>query len=656
MCGFAGIYHPSGKEVDKTILERMSKMIDYRGPDDEGFVLINSASGVSMACSGVDSINQVKEKFPILENNIQANVGLGFRRLSILDLSEKGHQPMSNADGTIWIVFNGEIYNYVEIRAELEKKGYRFQTGTDTEVIIQSYTEWGESCLSHFNGMWSFAIWDNRKKHLFCARDRFGIKPFHYYWDGETFVFGSEIKQVLIHLNSVDINHSALARYFHFNGCLEYGDETLFSAVKTLPNGHMLLAGPDGLKISRYYDLNPEQFETYEGSLEDAGQQYLSLFKDAVRLRMRSDVEVGSCLSGGLDSSAIVCEAANFAPGNFKAFNAYFEFPRHMDERKWVQLVCEKSRSIAHYISPTPEMLMNDYEQIIYHQEIPLTTSSPFSQYYVMQLARQNKVTVLLDGQGSDEMTGGYHPAFYRFYADLIKRFKVVDFHTQFPAYLKHINHPAARFVKTMAVLLFSDRKINLMEIRNNEKNLLLHRDISKDILDNYKNLKTSKLSNYLYNILMNGNLQTLLHLEDRNSMAFSIESRVPFLDYRLVEFCFSLPSNFKIRKNLGKLVHRKAIEPIVPIEIANRKDKIPFLAPGESIWLKNEMKDFAKAVIYSNSLHDRGFVNTDYIKNMYEKYIVNGNPSLGKTLWKVISFEIWCRVFLDNKMYKSGL
>ncbi|MBN2395561.1 MAG: asparagine synthase (glutamine-hydrolyzing) [Candidatus Atribacteria bacterium] len=645
MCGISGIYHLDNKPVHPEKICRMTNLIHHRGPDDEGYIFLNTRSGKYCHCYGDDTLSVLKSQLLPLKNEIGANLAFGFRRLSILDLTEKGHQPMSSNDGTIWIVFNGEVYNYIEIRNELIQLGYTFKSGTDTEVIINAYLHWGTACLKRFNGMWSFALWDNTKKILFCARDRFGIKPFNYYFDGKVFLFGSEVKQIISQDIDKKTDESVIYKSFAIGAFTINSDNTYFKNVKILPHSHFLIIKNNKLDIQRYYDLNPLNFEKSRLSFTDACKRYRELFTDAVKLRMRSDVEVGSTLSGGLDSSAIVTVASGFTERQFKTFSSYYTYSPQFDERKWINLVVEKTGSKAHYISASPEQVWSDLEKIVWHHDYPLESSSPVAQFYVMELSKKNNVTVLLDGQGSDELTSGYNHGFYRYYADLLSSMSFLRFFKEFPDYLKH--NQKGNFIqkkyKILASFLFNEKTLYNLELKTSFNPL---RKPPESIeLNEIKQLRTSRLSNFLYNQMMSTSIQTLLHFEDRNSMAHSIESRVPFLDYRLAELVFSLPSYYKINGNYGKYIHREALKAIVPRDILNRKDKIGFLSPGEGVWLRNEYKPLVAEIFNSPDFKNRDIYNHKLIKKIYSQYL-KGDYRYGKKIWQLLMLELWFRTF----------
>lgn len=647
MCGIAGVFNLNNKGIDQDKLVSMTRIIKHRGPDDEGYLLVNANTGKTLECFGDDTPDSIKKATYPIPSGFEANLAFGFRRLSIIDVSEHGHQPMCNSDRNIWIVFNGEIYNYIEIRNELITLGYKFNSNSDTEVIIKAYEEWGEFCLNRFNGMWAFALWDNRKKLLFCARDRFGIKPFYYYFDGNTFIFASEVKQILEWNINKDLNEDVIYKSFSLGSFLINSNNTYFKAVQILPHAHYLTLKKNDLQITRFYDLDFESFEKNKMSFSDASQHYNDLFTDAVRLRMRSDVEVGSTLSGGLDSSAIVGVASKLTSKKFKTFTSYYPQHNDYDERRWVNYVVERTNSKPYFISQNIEGIINDFSTITWHHDYPLIGSSSLAQFYVMQLARKNGVIVLLDGQGSDELLGGYRHAFYRYYADLLRKFNLPRFIQEFPDYIKLKNSSVSKkLFNTGISFLFNEKTLYKNEARFAFNPIVAPE--KKIEFPEIQNINSSKFSNFLYNQIMATSIQTLLHFEDRNSMANSIESRVPFLDYRLVEFIFSLPAEFKIRNNISKYIHRNALKSHVPPEILDRKDKLGFATPGEQHWLRNEMKSMFLEIINSNDFKSRGIFNVKEIKRESNLYF-NGKNKHGQKLWMVMALEIWFKEFIDN-------
>jgi len=655
MCGISGIYNLNEKPVNQDLLLQMTNLIKHRGPDDEGYCLINTRDGKAVSASGAETIPELQSIYPQLPIKLEANLAFGFRRLSILDLSAKGHQPMTISDGSCWIVYNGEIYNYLELKAELESLGYQFATHTDTEVILNSYKQWGKDCFKRFTGMWSFALYDMQNKLLFCARDRYGIKPFYYSIDKDAFYFGSEIKQLLACPVSKDLNYPMLWRSMKINALLAYGEDTFFNHIKALRPGHYLILKDKQLKTFSYDEWDVSAFEQSKLSFNEAVEQYRSIFLDSVKLQMRSDVEVGSCLSGGMDSSAIVCTAAGLTDKPFQTFSSYYAEDKALDERQWIKLVAEQTKATSHLVSPAPDKTIDWFEQATWHNDLPVGAGF-VSQYAVMQLAKQKGVKVLLDGQGSDELTAGYNHAFYRYFADIIRKGHLPTFYKQYYQYLR--GKPFTTFLTTFPKIkmsaLFKESTLYNIEFSfykfepfsdSFKSQLKPQLKSRRDLLSEIRDLPTSRLSNFLYNLMHSTTIQTLLHYEDRMAMAHSVESRVPFLDHRLVELAFSLPSDYKIKPPIGKYVHREAMKDIIPAQIYNRKDKAIFSSPFTSNWLKGSLADYVSDIFASQEFKQRGIYNLPIIKQKWKSF-KSGSKANGEMLFNILALEIWFRTF----------
>ncbi|MCS7057117.1 MAG: asparagine synthase (glutamine-hydrolyzing), partial [Thermoflexales bacterium] len=420
MCGIAGIYRLDGAPIDLQQLRRMADLLRHRGPDDEGYALFDTCSGYALHLKGPDSPAALDLPDVRTAEAPPANLGLAERRLAILDLTPAGHTPMVSRDGLLTIVFNGEIYNYVELRETLRELGHVFHSTGDTEVLLAAYSEWGEACVERFNGMWAFAIWDAKQRQLFCSRDRFGVKPFYYVHMPGRFAFASEPKAlwgaglVEPHLN-VPLLEDFLAGYE-----ASRLDETLFAEIRQLPAGHTLIVTGEGVSVRRFWSLpvNPELGPPRPEPT--AAERVLELLTDAVRLRLRSDVPIGTCLSGGLDSSAIVALINRLMYSEHhmsrtqigaqqKTFTAAYENDAS-DERHFARLVIEQTGAAWHCTFPTAETLQADLERFIWHHDEPPITTSMYAQWCVMRLARECGITVTLDGQGADELWGGYLP------------------------------------------------------------------------------------------------------------------------------------------------------------------------------------------------------------------------------------------------------
>ncbi len=622
MCGIVGIYQFSSEVVDIKILQKMSEVIHHRGPDDEGYYF-------------------------------DKNIGLGHRRLSIIDLSPAGHQPMSNEDGSVWITYNGEIFNYVELMAELQDKGHVFKSKTDTEVIIHAYEEWGVECLSRFNGMFAFAIWDSKRKRLFCARDRFGIKPFYYFYDNKQFLFASEIK-ALLEDRSVERSPNQQIIYdFLVQAYLDHTDETFFKGIKQLLPAHYLLISNEKLEIKRWWDINEtKRFD----SLTDDGyaSRFYELFEDAIRLRLRSDVPVGTCLSGGLDSSSIVCVANKLMFGKKdediserqKTFSSCFDLSEY-DERVYINAVLEKTSAEANFIFPKAEELFDIISDIIWHQDEPFSSTSIVAQWYVMKEASK-KIKVLLDGQGADELLAGYHGYFGALYSDLIKNFRLIRLFKELIYYKKNHHKFQPHVFSNIARSFLPSYLVSILRGRIKGDISWLDTNFQKKYKRSFDltNKFPNHFDNLLYNILTKYGLPALLHYEDRNSMAFSIEARVPFLDYRLVEFMFSLPSEQKIRNGTTKVVLRNAMKDILPEKVRTRQDKMGFVTP-EDIWFRTAAKDKILEIINSKSFKERGYLNINQVKMEFDAHC-RGEKNISNTVWRWVNMELWLRHFFS--------
>ena len=456
MCGFVGIYSFNGV-FRPPLIQKMVDVLWHRGQDDEGFLAANSKLGEAILLTRKG--NKIRER-SLEEFNRPANLFLGHRRLSIIDLSLAGHQPMSNEDGSIWIIHNGEIYNYLEIQRELEPLEHRFQSRTDTEVILHAYEEWEIDCLRRFNGMWAFAIVDLKKKRIFCSRDRAGVKPFYYLYDGKRFCFASEIKALLeMDHFSVEPNEQIIADYL-FSGLLDHTRETFFKNIYQLRPGEYILVEADKLTINSYWDIEAKEIRFARD--RDYVERFYELLQDSIRLRLRTDVPIGTCLSGGLDSSSIVCLAnrlmfdgqsidPRLVGERQKTFSSCFEDPSY-DERKFIELVIDQTGAEKNYVFPKAEDLFNELPKLIWHQEEPFGSTSIFAQWNVMQLVKERGVTVLLDGQGGDELLAGYLPSFYFLLSQAWKRWEIrgliIQVHGLWKNHLFLTNQCIARTVK----------------------------------------------------------------------------------------------------------------------------------------------------------------------------------------------------------------
>lgn len=630
MCGIAGLYRFDGRAVLPHELQRMSQAIRHRGPDDEGFYR-------------------------------EGPVGMAFRRLSIIDLSPLGHQPMTNHDGSLWIVFNGEVYNYIELRDELRSKGYAFRSQSDTEVVLAAYEEWGDGCLSRFNGMWSMAIWDTKKHELFCARDRFGVKPFYYYRNHRHFVFASEIKSILQDPAIPREPEDEVVYNFLFEFKRDYSHKTFFKNIFQLEPGHYLKISHNILTIRRYFDIDmaaeaePADDPTY-------AKQFYGLLEDSIRLRLRSDVPVGSCLSGGLDSSAIVCVLNQLmlkdgidktVIGNRqKTFSAYSDM-KEVDESMYAEKVIEKTGAEKNTTLPTARQLAYELDRVVWTHEEPFGTTSIYAQYCVMRMAHDRGIKVLLDGQGSDEMFGGYDQSLYPYLSSMIRKL-------QWRRFLNEIHTIETNGKKlsfgakiTSALGALPTRQASRLRnylILNFENGI--HRDFisAMGATDSLVSVTSSDLKTNLYHDFRLV-LRSLLTFEDKNSMAFSIEARVPFLDYRLVQYVFSLPDHQKINSGgIRKYILRNAMQGIVPDMILQRRDKIGF-ATAEKNWLnEGPLRDKMMDIFHSKTFEQRGYFDYAAIRKKFKSLPQLRHEKIYINFWGCFHLEMWLRKFIDGR------
>lgn len=604
MCGIAGQFMLSSLPPDESLLSAMSASLAHRGPDGEGF-------------------------------SIDDRVGLAHRRLSIIDLTEEGAQPMANEDGSLRLVFNGEIYNYVELRDELAALGHRFRSATDTEVILHAYEEWGRDCLQRFNGMWAFALWDAGADELFCARDRLGVKPFYYVAADGSFLFASEIKALLVHPDvGRQPNDRALMTFLAW-GVADHNDETMFSGVLQLPPAHALVVRPGGIgEPFRYWDVDVNgEAASAPGTDEAAREGLRNLLTDAVRLRLRADVPVGTCLSGGIDSSTLTVlindllrtEAPASVGSRQNTFSVCFDDPR-FSESRFMDVVVEATGVSSHRTSPDPARLWEDIGDLLYAQDEPFASLSIYAQYCVMRLARDS-VKVVLDGQGADEQLGGY-----------------IAYQTSYIRGLLREGHPWRAALELAGSMRhhrgFFSWALRQAVVRKDRRDLL--RGEPPEVL-RYQ----GSLAEVLKRETVATNLPLLLHWEDRNSMAFSIESRVPFLDYRLVEYLAALPLDQKIRRGVTKYVLRGAIRGLVPDAIRCRMDKMGFVTP-EEIWMKDELRPRILDLFASQAFRTRPYWDAEAVAANYRDFL-EGKAPYSTEIWRIVCAELWLRKFFDR-------
>lgn len=622
MCGIAGIINqaatPGAAEIGAMIAD-----IAYRGPDGAGQICIEGDG-----------------------------VALGHRRLSILDLSSAGNQPMASGDGRYWLVFNGEIYNYLEIRKELEALGHAFHSGSDTEVLLYAYAEWGAACLERFMGMYAFAIWDRTKRELFAARDRLGIKPFYYMETDHGLLFASEIKSILaVRKESRGADVSLIDAFMDFG--YVPGEHTLHAGIKRLLPGHSLTWRDNRTTISRYWDLRFG--EGGRGTLDDCAERIEGLLKNSIDLHLRSDVPLGVFLSGGLDSSTVVALLAPGARGGLKTFSVAYDFGPDYDETPYAREVAAAFQTDHHETRVTPGQFLDFVPNYIWHMDEPVTEAAAISLYYVSKLARE-QVVVCLSGEGSDELFAGYD--FYLYNLAIEQARRIVG-GGAFRG-LAGLAAKTRRFAKLRKYLELAGRPLEqryrgVSSYEEGKKAGLYSRGFAACTAEGnagchafVEGLFTRSrgwdpLSRMLYFDTKTWLVDDLLIKADRMSMATSIELRVPFLDHRLVEYAASIPSRYKIRGTSTKFILKKIMEGRLPERIVRRR-KMGFPTPLE-IMFRGDLFDYAHDTLLSQRAVGRGYFDAGAVKRLLYDHR-GGKAANHREIWQLLVLEEWHRRF----------
>ncbi len=642
MCGLSGMYHLDGSPIDPATLEVMNKLIRHRGPDDEGYVLIHTPSGAINPHSGDDSMEEIKFRYPQVPLHTEANLGIGFRRLSIIDTSAKGHQPMLDVSRKYVLSFNGEIYNYREIREELKKLGYSFDTESDSEVLLKAYIQWDIECLSRFIGMFAFVIYDDVKKRLFAARDRLGIKPFLYYFDGFRLIWGSEEKQ-FVKSNAVDavLHEESMIQFLRDHSLFE-NPNSFFKDLIHLPAGSFMLADRQGMHLHKYWSIHiPEEADMLQQ--QEAEEKIQSVLTDSIRLRLRSDVPLGIALSGGIDSSSIACLARDLTETQIRTFSVFYEGSRY-DERQYIQAVLDRGGFQSTFYTADNRIQLQEIEKWIYQLDAPTTSASPFSAYQNYRNVRSAGIIVLLNGQGGDELFAGYPYYIKYFLAQLITEKKYASFFSNIASLQKMQGTKTAIAQAYLAWHCLKDSRSKLRSLEFSKYSTLECYPRDYPLSAEERNTETSFITDALYHSVVRTHLPHMLRWEDRNSMAHSIESRVPFLDHRLVELAFKIPASLKIQKGTLKYILRNSMKGKVPDSILNRTDKIGFGTPTDE-WTNGILKNEVRDILHSESFLSRNWIYGTKVKDRYEK----DPSSFGvNELWRIINAELWHRQFMD--------
>jgi len=632
MCGITGIALKKQNSVNlKDVVLAMSQSIKHRGPDGEGFLFANATA--TIPCSSKDTpqfkssaLNYLPQK-NLSELNGDFTLAFAHRRLSIIDLSDTGHQPMALSDGKYWMTYNGEVYNYLELKKELEAEGVQFISTSDTEVVLQAYRTWGVDCLEKFNGMWAFCIYDIEKQELFCARDRFGVKPFYYIDNDKVFAFASEQKAfVKSGLINAVMNEKALHNYL-INNRMEPEENNFFEGVKELWPGHYLICNLKSHHVNtyRYFKLEADyDYSTDLQSNEELIKEVEEKLSNAVNLRLRSDVPVGSCLSGGVDSSVLAALMSKDKTKPVHFFTSVFK-NKEGDESYFAELMARHVNGIHKTIEPTSEGLFKELETLVYSQDVPIWDTSTYAQYKVMELAKQNNIKVVLDGQGADELFAGYHHHFVAKWNYMLSYGNIFGMISDMSRSKKTIASPFALFVKEKIKANYNSYLKNISQYFNSDF-------INKfDTVNQVKYL--DKVNQQLAYDITDARLKAFLKCEDRCGMWHSVESRTPFSDdIELINLMFSINGNRKMQKGISKYFLREAVKEKLPNEIYSRYDKMGFETPMNK-WIGGNYKtifeeveasnfSFAKTAVLKQKF-DSGTAGTNEVKLLYKWWVL---------------------------------
>ena len=626
MCGITGIVKISPNHIpfNGGVITNMTNSLKHRGPNDKGAV-----------CFSGSEISLFDHKAPNFKDR-KFEMSFGHRRLSILDLSSDGKQPMADQTESVWLTFNGEIYNFIELRTELKSKGYIFKTSTDTEVIIYSYLEWGLGCFSRFNGMWALAIYDKRTGDVVLSRDRTGKKPLYYSKFKGNLIFTSEIKafkhipEFQLRPNKRKVINYAAKHYRY----VDNDTESFFDGIYQVPKSSYMVVNKDGsIHTDKYWELSTK-ITNADISDEEAVHQFKELFIDAVRLRLRSDVPLAMNLSGGLDSTSITCTAAKELGVNVRTFSGVTGGGR-FDESEYIDAVVEDVGAEHTYFYPeTSDLVPTISRMLAYHDE-PICTVTWYSLFQISEKISQAGIPVVLTGHGGDELLGGYWDHYHQNLFDLKNNGHEDEYLNEKNAWLNnHSRDPHE--INEFADLISTRYRDKKKEIAHFSKYLDA---IDKDALEYIchqsptGSYKDGVLQRRLHLELLHETVPASLRAEDRNTMAFSVESRIPFLDYRLIEFAFSLPNKFKVRNGLGKWLLRESMKGILPEKVRTRKDKAGFVAPAAD-WFKTKNRNNVLELLSSEPFKSLKLFNANIWKYVNEHMI----------LWNWINLAIWAK------------
>ncbi len=573
-------------------------------------------------------------------------IAFGHTRLAIIDLSAASDQPFIDEEAGLALSFNGEIYNYIELRDELKALGHTFHSAGDTEVLLRAYEQWGTDCLRRLNGMFAFALWDNRKRTLLLARDRFGEKPLYIARSAKGVVFASEMKAILaIRPELREPNQRAMYRYLA-RGDLDQDHESFFEGIESLPGAHYLLLDQMGRgEPRRYWEPSAIEVPARRG---DTVERFRELLFDSVRIRLRSDVPVGSSLSGGLDSSSIVSTINAEKTSQWfhqKTFSARFHSKAH-DEGRFIKVVTYRVDAETHEVWVEPEQFIEEFERLQCHQEEPIASASPFAQWLVMRLAKENATTVLLDGQGADEILAGYDQAHGMFLAHWLRKGRIDKVGRELVTYGRRYHDVRQPLLFAAYYALPERMRDRLVERYYRSANI-----VAPELHDRFAPAHAEapqpfddRLRNELVRWQTTTQLPEFLRYADRNSMAFSREVRLPFLDHRLAEFCFGLPADLMLKGATTKVILREAMRGIVPDEILDRKDKLAY-APPQHQWNHGALRPWVLAML-DRARHRREFFNPEAVRSVKTRFEAGTDDTLA---WRIASAEAWYEVMIER-------
>ena len=618
MCGIAVAIGMNGRPIERAAVERMAESLLHRGPDDGGIY-------------------------------VDGAVGMGFRRLSILDLSEAGHQPMVSQDGQYVLVFNGEIFNYVELREELRQLGYQFRSSGDSEVLLAAYCEWGRECLSKLNGMWAFVIYDRGHQRLFGSRDRFGVKPLYYSRNADVMQFASEIKALRASgYQRGEINWRTAARFL-LEGRLDSQIDTFYEGIEQIPPGSGFEVSLDGA----WHQWSFWSLDTLPPSVSaNPAQTFADLFEDAVRLRMRSDVPVGVCLSGGLDSTAIICAAArqrgDRGGRETESLQAFCYMDKEFDESKYIADTLSQTHAQLRQLETSPADLWSDLSRLLWFQDEPVHTMTALVGYQLMRLAASHGIRVVLNGQGADETIGGYSSYFQDYWVSLIRQGRVGDAWHAVAAYTEAHGGSSRTCFAQAASRCLSWEMYRFQAYRKwsqarRQVRLCQNPWFSSDLIKHFINEDvpppSATLSSSLKQSVISAPLPLYLRIEDRNSMAHSVEARVPFLDYRLVSFVCGLSDDWKVRGPWNKYVLREGMRGRIPESVRGRVDKMGFPTASKK-WFAHDLYEPLRDILVSRAVRDRGIYNANVLVADLDRHR-RGEVDVANRLFHVAEFEI---------------